>query len=121
MDVPVDCRRPQVFINARGLLTDRIGIRSADGGNTWGEPFVLKGLVQPFTGCEARLALRDSRARSHTLGTRANGVRVRHRGARFGIRAASCSTRAPAVRQCGPDAPRRLCAPVRADVHVSQS
>lgn len=41
-----------VFINARTLLTDRIGAYSEDGGLTFGSPFILKGLPQPLEGCQ---------------------------------------------------------------------
>ena len=41
-----------VLVNARSLLTDRIGAYSQDGGLTFGPPFVLKGLSQPLEGCQ---------------------------------------------------------------------
>ena len=41
-----------VFVNARTLLTDRIGALSKDGGLTFGPHFVLKGLPQPLEGCQ---------------------------------------------------------------------
>ena len=42
-----------VFVNARTLLTDRIGALSKDGGLTFGPHFVLKGLPQPLEGCQS--------------------------------------------------------------------
>ena len=41
-----------VFVNARTLLTDRIGALSKDGGLTFGPHFILKGLPQPLEGCQ---------------------------------------------------------------------
>ena len=41
-----------VFVNARTLLTDRIGAYSKDGGQTFGPHFILKGLPQPLEGCQ---------------------------------------------------------------------
>ena len=41
-----------VFVNARTMLTDRIGALSKDGGLTFGPHFVLKGLPQPLGGCQ---------------------------------------------------------------------
>lgn len=41
-----------VLVNARTLLTDRIGAYSKDGGLTFGPHFVLKGLSQPLEGCQ---------------------------------------------------------------------
>ena len=41
-----------VFVNARTLLTDRIGAYSEDGGLTFGPPFPLRGLPQPLEGCQ---------------------------------------------------------------------
>ena len=41
-----------IFINARTLLTDRIGAYSTDGGLSFGEHFIPRGLSQPLEGCE---------------------------------------------------------------------
>ena len=41
-----------VFVNARTLLTDRIGAYSRDGGLTFEPHFILKGLSQPLEGCQ---------------------------------------------------------------------
>ena len=41
-----------IFINARTLLTDRIAAHSTDGGLTFGEHFIPKGLSQPLEGCQ---------------------------------------------------------------------
>ncbi len=44
----------RVFVNARTLLTDRIGAYSSDGGLNFGPHFVLNGLPQPLKleGCK---------------------------------------------------------------------
>ena len=44
-----------VFVNARTLLTDRIGAYSTDGGISFGPHFILKGLPQPFEGCQGSI------------------------------------------------------------------
>jgi sialidase-1 len=51
-DQAVELSDGSVFINARGLLTARIGALSQDGGVTWSSVGTIPGLYQPLGGCE---------------------------------------------------------------------
>lgn len=48
-----------IFMNARSILTDRIGAYSKDGGLTFERPFAIKGLSQPLTGCQGSTILQS--------------------------------------------------------------
>ena len=48
---------PVLWSNARGLLRDRIGATSIDGGMTWSNTSAIPGLTQPLQGCEGSTIL----------------------------------------------------------------
>ncbi len=49
-----------VFMNARTMLTDRVGAYSKDGGLTFDHSFIIRGLTQPLTGCQGSTILQNS-------------------------------------------------------------
>ncbi len=48
-----------IFMNARSILSDRVGAYSRDGGLTFDPPFTIKGLTQPLTGCQGSTILQS--------------------------------------------------------------
>ena len=48
----VEFSNGDIFVNARSLWTHRIGAFSRDGGETFSEPFKLKHIQNPLTGCQ---------------------------------------------------------------------